>query len=324
MIKNKIVILILVFATICGLLGCGSPNLEDKIGEENYETMKNGKWNAKYISLDEVKIYKGTSNNDYPNNKALMVNSKNNNTYELVFFDSNNDGKITSKYGTEIKDGKLKINKAEVLEKSIGKSNAFPILLVNEEDAEIIEETIINDILENNKSYNEIGTNALIYMMDLKNGKIGYDKKYEDRVAELLKEYEEESNRLQKEINAITSNSSQTTEIKYKAKFGKFIEGNVNDKTLVVKFKIEQSMTNKMTIDQNGYNIEDIILNQGADKFDEIQYWAVSDMTDGSEGKVISFTIDKEVIEKIKNKEVVGNKIITVAKDVWILPSLKQ
>ena len=66
-----------------------------------------------------------------------------------------------------------------------------------------------------------------------------------------------------------------------------------------------------------------MILNQGADKYDEIQYWAVADMTDGSESKVISFTVDKDLISMIKNKQIVGNQIVDYGKDLWILPSLK-
>lgn len=119
--------------------------------------------------------------------------------------------------------------------------------------------------------------------------------------------------------------SNYTTAIKqtYVARFGQFLECNVNGSTAVVKFKIEPSTSNKTTIDQNGYNIEDMILNQGADKYDEIQYWAVADMTDGSESKVISFTVYKDLISMIKNKQIVGNQIVDYGKDLWILPSLK-
>lgn len=118
-------------------------------------------------------------------------------------------------------------------------------------------------------------------------------------------------------------NTTTTTKQTYKARFGDFLECNINGSTAVVKFKIEPSTSNKTTIDQNGYNIEDMILNQGADKYDEIQYWAVADMTDGSESKVISFTVDKDLISMIKNKQIVGNQIVDYGKDLWILPSLK-
>lgn len=109
-----------------------------------------------------------------------------------------------------------------------------------------------------------------------------------------------------------------------KLKFGELLEVNESDDKVVVKAKIEPSTSNKTTIDQNGYNVEDLIINQGFDKYNEIQYWAVADMTDGEESKAVSFTLSKDLITKIKNEEVVGNQIIDNAEDVYILPSLKE
>lgn len=100
--------------------------------------------------------------------------------------------------------------------------------------------------------------------------------------------------------------------------------GGTDGNTLVIKAKIEPSMTNKMTIDQNYYNIEDIIINQGGANYNEIQYWAVADMESGDERKVISFSVDNELIQKIKNKEVVANKLGDYVIDLWILPSLTE
>lgn len=107
-------------------------------------------------------------------------------------------------------------------------------------------------------------------------------------------------------------------------KFGTLLDSNVYDNKLVIKTKISPSYSNSATINQNAFNVADIIKNQGAYKFDEIQYWAVSDMTDGSESKVISFTVSKDLINKIKNGTVVDNKVIDYADDVWILPSLRN
>ena len=83
-------------------------------------------------------------------------------------------------------------------------------------------------------------------------------------------------------------------------------------------------MTNKMTIDQNYFNVEDIILNKGGSSYNEIQYWAVADMTSGDESKVISFKLDKSLIDKIKNKEVAANRLGEYAIDLWVLPSLTE
>ena len=119
------------------------------------------------------------------------------------------------------------------------------------------------------------------------------------------------------------SSNSPTANVK-RLKFGELLDVNTNDKILIVKGKIESSYSNKATINQNGYNVVDIILNQGGDSFDEIQYWAVADMTDGRESKVISFTLTKELINAVKNKKLLGNQIVDKATDVWILPSLRN
>ncbi len=96
----------------------------------------------------------------------------------------------------------------------------------------------------------------------------------------------------------------------------------INDDTLVIKAKIESSYDNKATVDQNYYNIEDIIKNQGGDKYTEIQYWAVADMTDGSEQKVVSFTVSESVIKQIANNEIVTNQMGSYVDDLFIHASL--
>jgi len=110
----------------------------------------------------------------------------------------------------------------------------------------------------------------------------------------------------------------------YKAKFGNILEANKLGKSLTIKFKIKSSISNKTTIDQNGFNVEDLILNQGASQFETINYWAVADMEDGSESKVISFTLNKDLIKSVKSQNTFGNQIVDKANDVWILPSLKN
>lgn len=109
-----------------------------------------------------------------------------------------------------------------------------------------------------------------------------------------------------------------------KLKFGELLDVNNDDSTLIIKAKIKPSYSNNATISQNGYNVEDIILNKGGDLFDEIQYWAVADMTDGSESKVISFTLTKDQINAVKNKQILGNTLVENSTDLWILPSLQD
>lgn len=92
----------------------------------------------------------------------------------------------------------------------------------------------------------------------------------------------------------------------------------------IIKAKITSSYSNKSTIDQNYYNIENFITNSNVNKYDEIQYWAVADMNDGSEQKVISFTVNKELIDKINNNKIIANKMGNYVEDLWVIPSLNN
>lgn len=92
---------------------------------------------------------------------------------------------------------------------------------------------------------------------------------------------------------------------------------------LVIKVKIAPSYNNKATINQNYYNVENIIKEQGGRNFDEVQYWAVADMTSGEESKVISFTLNKETISAIDNSSIVANQMGNSVTDLWIHDSLK-
>lgn len=105
-------------------------------------------------------------------------------------------------------------------------------------------------------------------------------------------------------------------------KNGYILDYSANDGVAVIKAKIEPSLTNKMTIDQNYYNVCDLIQNQGVEP-NELQYWAVADMTDGGEEKVISFTLDSATIAAVKAGTIVENRLGDYVSDLWILPSLQ-
>ena len=121
---------------------------------------------------------------------------------------------------------------------------------------------------------------------------------------------------------------SQTVQPEYNLQYGELLSTTTNNidgkEVIVIKAKIESSLTNKLTIDQNYYNVADMIKNQDCDKFDEIQYWAVADMSSGNESKVISFTLNSDTIKQIKDEKIVDNQIGNYADDLWILPSLKN
>lgn len=103
---------------------------------------------------------------------------------------------------------------------------------------------------------------------------------------------------------------------------GTLLEKKAIGDNLTIKAKIEPSYSNKATIDQNYYNIEDIIKKQGGTRFSHIDYWAVADMADGSEQKVISFTLSGDTIQKIADSQIVANQMGTYVDDLYILPSL--
>lgn len=96
------------------------------------------------------------------------------------------------------------------------------------------------------------------------------------------------------------------------------------EKVAIIKAKIESSYSNKATIDQNYFNIENFIKTNNENKYQEIQYWAVADMKNGDESKVISFTLNENTIKQIYNNKIAATQIGDYADDLWILESLKQ
>lgn len=95
-------------------------------------------------------------------------------------------------------------------------------------------------------------------------------------------------------------------------------------KILVVKAKIKPSYNTKATIDQNYFNIQDIVEHQGGEKYDEIQYWAVADMSDGSTEKVISFTVPKYIIDLLAEKKFAANTMGDYVDDLWLYSGLRD
>lgn len=87
-----------------------------------------------------------------------------------------------------------------------------------------------------------------------------------------------------------------------------------------IKVEIKDSYSNKATIDQNYYNISNYIKDNDISKYNEIQYWAINNIT---QEKVISFSLDKELIDKIKNNKMVDNQLGNYVNDLYIIPELK-
>lgn len=74
-----------------------------------------------------------------------------------------------------------------------------------------------------------------------------------------LEENEESSEEGSNEENSYSDDESSTYNTYLDIKYGEFEEAIVNGETLVVKAKISSSYSNKATINQNNFNVEDTI-----------------------------------------------------------------
>lgn len=92
--------------------------------------------------------------------------------------------------------------------------------------------------------------------------------------------------------------------------------------TVSVRVKINSNLTNKMTIEQNYYNAVDLISNRGYNNC-ELKYFAVMNRTDGSEGKIMSFTVPSAIVDMIASKEIVAIQLPDCVTELWIHPQLQ-
>lgn len=120
---------------------------------------------------------------------------------------------------------------------------------------------------------------------------------------------------------AAENGASDTSDIQLR--HGDLLSTTVNGTTIVLKAKITSSLTKKMTVSSCFYDVYDAVKNYGLDQYDELQYWAVADMTDGSEQKVISFTVSHDTLEKIVNGSIVEGQLQSYSTDVWLSPALQ-
>ena len=117
---------------------------------------------------------------------------------------------------------------------------------------------------------------------------------------------------------AAENGASDTSEIQLH--YGDLLSTTVNGTTIVLKAKITSSLTKKMTVASCFYDVYDAVEKYG---LDQLQYWAVADMTDGSEQKVISFTVSHDTLEKIANGAIVEGQLQSYSTDVWLSPALQ-
>lgn len=107
---------------------------------------------------------------------------------------------------------------------------------------------------------------------------------------------------------------------------GTLLSWTVNDmvspKVIVIKTKIKPNLTNKMTVEQNYYNVQHVAKAGEYNDYD-IQYWAIADMTNGSESKVISFDVPSDVMKQLADDRILPVDLEKYVNNFWVLPSLK-
>ena len=86
----------------------------------------------------------------------------------------------------------------------------------------------------------------------------------------------------------------------------------------LVEAKIKYSIDNELTIEQNYYNVQYLIQDDGFDKYDAIRYQAVGDMSDGTEQVWVAFNMSKDLISKVKAGKIEGFYIGDNVDDLYI------
>lgn len=89
------------------------------------------------------------------------------------------------------------------------------------------------------------------------------------------------------------------------------------DGMCVVSVLIEPSYNDKATVNQNFHNVESLILDGGGDRFREIQYYAFVTDASGDRVKAVSFSLDSDLIQRIKNREVFAIDMGNYVDDLW-------
>lgn len=110
---------------------------------------------------------------------------------------------------------------------------------------------------------------------------------------------------------------------KYTPLLGELVEAKETGDTLYIKVKIKENEDKELTIEQNEFNIDDLVTAQGADKFNSIEYVAVMDK-DKKETEVLSFTVNKETIQNLKDRQINIGTVIARSEDVNIASNLKS
>ena len=124
-----------------------------------------------------------------------------------------------------------------------------------------------------------------------------------------------------------SSSAEASVSSPYSLKYGDLLDTTVTTKEdgytiFVVKAGADLASSNNLTINQQYMNAVDLVQNQGADQYDEVQYWAVADLGNGDE-KIVSFTLPSGVINEIVENDLSAGLLPEYADDLYINQKLK-
>lgn len=110
-----------------------------------------------------------------------------------------------------------------------------------------------------------------------------------------------------------------------KLKTSDLLEVNSFGGNIIIKAKVSQNLlNNKMIRDSCYFEVYEAIQDYNLQNYNTLSYWAVADMTDGSEMKVISFDVTQDVMQKVADGTILENKMVDYVSDLWIAPVLQD
>ncbi|MCD8317163.1 MAG: hypothetical protein LUB61_07175, partial [Eggerthellaceae bacterium] len=113
--------------------------------------------------------------------------------------------------------------------------------------------------------------------------------------------------------NRLTEGPTDISE--YTLEYGKILDIIEVDDTLDITALVEYNESQAFTVEQNYDNIYNLIKDQGASDYNEINYTAVIEEY-GQYEPVVSFTITKHNIERVAQGHIDKNLIVDVLSDI--------
>lgn len=120
-----------------------------------------------------------------------------------------------------------------------------------------------------------------------------------------------------------TIDSSENDWSIYTLKYNELLDVKTNGKKIIIKAKLLNHGSKKNNINSAYSEVVDLIKKDLKNKYTELQYWAVADMTNGNTDKVISFTVNKQTIKAINSGKIYSSNLSNYLEDLYLHYSLK-